>query len=454
MESFSDGRSTLKNEIPHFEELDGIFSIERSSTGQIYIQQQLDSFGHCTLDTSLLQKNIFSSEFSTNSETKVPYCHIPSNTNFVSSDKRFIVINNDTKVSDLGFDSIGVTDKPIAETTRIITEMYELGLADFYTFDNKKRSSVGVGEKRKIDSADSKMKITVHSMHEGHKEVTIDPNSLPTITLGWSTNDCNEYSHNLSTIAGTIKPFKRDGGLPRQILLKLIELVEYVLKILPTESIFDPAECGSKNIESGRRRMMSELKEFLGGDGDASNFRAEGIAILIPASVGFHKDSVNCNMPGMQTVLSINANIPINNRTFRSGNKSKVRQWLNLNEYNESHPCSIILYSRQPVGSYCEKVESTRLFAEKDPVRKCLAWALVDRVGSVCDYRSSIWNNNCYPKLFRKHSSIRKNSVFKSRIWKTPASYDKMVSCNYPTFALQCSKPNYYNSNLTYNFGK
>ena len=109
--------------------------------------------------------------------------------------------------------------------------------------------------------------------------------------------------------------------------------------------MFNPSESSSKDVEELRLGMMSDLKEFLGGNRDPKYFRVEGIAILIPTSIGFHKDSINCPMPGMQTVLSVNATIPINDRTFPSGRCSKVRQWLDLNGYKKSHPCSIILYT-------------------------------------------------------------------------------------------------------------
>ena len=61
-------------------------------------------------------------------------------------------------------------------------------------------------------------------------------------------------------------------------------------------------------------------------------------------------------------------------------------------------------------------------------VRKCVRWALIDRVGSVVDYKSRVWNNAFYPTLFKKYSTKKKSSRFSGLMWATPASYDKLVS--------------------------
>ena len=53
-ESNVGGRSTKKNEIPEFHNLSSILSIERNEFGQIYVQDDLASAGHCSVNTKSL----------------------------------------------------------------------------------------------------------------------------------------------------------------------------------------------------------------------------------------------------------------------------------------------------------------------------------------------------------------------------------------------------------------
>ena len=152
---------------------------------------------------------------------------------------------------------------------------------------------------------------------------------------------------------------------------------------------------------------------------------------MIPSSVGFHKDTLNCTKPGMKSVLSVNARIRFNDSTFPSGKNTKLAKWLLLNGYDKWFPCSLICYSRDKQGNYCQKLADHDRFMEKDLVRKCVGNALVNHVGDVTDYRTRVWNNKNFPRIFQKRAKIRGSSTsqqFKSKSLATPASYDKMVS--------------------------
>ena len=120
--------------------------------------------------------------------------------------------------------------------------------------------------------------------------------------------------------------------------------------------------------------------------------------------------------------------IPMSSKTIPSGPQSKLWLWLNANGYTTIFPCSIILYSRKAVYSFCRKMSLSQAFSEKDLVRKCVKWALIDRIGSVVDYRSRVWNNSSFPNHFKKYSVKKRGSRFNGLLWTTPAAYDKLVS--------------------------
>ena len=441
--------SKCSKDLPQLPNLRAIISFERNFNGQIYLIQDLDSSGHCTLRTIDLpqfhQQRYFDDE-----SCQLPYVHVPATSNYVCEERQILVINSD---QNLPIEVDPYDRSPIATATNMIVTMFENNLAECFTFENKKRStskikvsptkstklnsnkkSISRGKRRrKNNSHDPRQQPKKHVVYSSFErttqnEVMIDHNALPVVSLGWSTMDCNKYGENACTIAGNIKPSLRDGNLPKLVSRQMIELVEFVLRVMPGDWSFDVKKCGSQRLIELRGGMISEFKKMLGGNSDIKHFRVEGITIVIPLSIGWHKDTLNCFVQGMTSVISINAKIPINERTIPSGPGSRLWIWLKQNGYTEFFPCSIILYSRKSVQSYCEKIAKTELFAEQDLVRKCLKWAMVDRVKSVVDYRSRVWNNAAFPNLFRKYGKRKKGSRFNGQMWSSPAAYDKTVS--------------------------
>jgi len=256
--------------------------------------------------------------------------------------------------------------------------------------------------------------------------------ALPCLSVGYTQSDCNKYGSNLSTIAGTVKPSKMGDHLPKIIREKLIEVVELVLKYVPQDSVFDVQFINCNKEAETRKMMMSELKEYLGGDSCIDHFRIEGCTILIPIAVGWHYDVMNCCFVGFDCVLSVNVNIPINNKTFTSGTSTVLHQWLAGNGYTKSFPLSFILYSRKVVGSFCKKFSTSFLIGERDLLRRLTHWALCERINKKEDYLSCIWNNKNFPKHFLnncvKGSSYKKPWTFSGKCMKVTAAYDKMVS--------------------------
>ena len=463
--TFAENRehSSCNNDFPNINYISGLVIYDRNFEGQIYVNQDLGTSGHCTVLKEHIP-NFLELKFNNKSIPKVPFLHVPSVSNYTSPDSKLIVINSDNE--DLSFlEQKENRRPPIATTTNMMVEMFENFLSESFSFDNKKRSTskskAGRGasilrspipetrkkttrgkrgrnsaKKRKIAFAkepiasSSRKKHVLASNYErtSGKEVYIDANSLPVVSLGWTMMDCNQYGNNACTIAGNVKPFLRDGNLPKKVRKILVGLIEFVLEILPVSSTFNLDTSGSERVVQLRTEMIADFKELLCGNRNVRNFRVEGITIVIPLSIGYHKDTLNCLTKGMTSVISINGRIPLNKKTIPSGERSKLWLWLKENGYTDCFPCSIILYSRKCVHSYCEKIAASEVFAEHDLVRKCVKWAMIDRVGTIVDYRSRVWNSPIFPNQFLKYATKKTGSRFKGKVWSSPAAYDKTVS--------------------------
>ena len=341
---FAEKKETSKcnKHLPRLQNLTSVISIERNLSGQIYLVQDLDSCGHCTVRTADLPK-FTDRKYSSSTPLNIPFLHVPSSTNYASQDCEMIVLNSDQKeIPMLGKEFRSKPLRPIETVTRYVTGMFENYLSECFEFENKKRStSKPHGTKRKRH----KTKLQSNFARSTQNKVIVDPNALPVVSVGWSTMDCNRYGANLATIAGNVRPFLCDGNLPNNVKKILAELIEFVLGFMPKETCFNMETSGSPRVVELRSKMISDFKFMLSGDRDVSNFRVEGVTILIPLSIGYHKDTLNCHRNGMTSVLSINSKIPLNEKTIPSGNGSRLWNWLNQNGYHDDFPCSIILYS-------------------------------------------------------------------------------------------------------------
>ena len=435
---FEKNSSDAKNDFPQPSEVEHILGIDRNPVSQIYVLQDLYGSVHGTISNSDFSDRLIQSPCFGNT-SGVTYMQVPSSCNYISEDRRTIVINNDEVFSEL-FPTDRLRNNVMEKCVYLMSGMMKLGLEDFFNFDNKKRSSTKNGGDHASGMGNSNAggdpcvtKCIITSKYSGcyQREVNINKKSIPVLSLGWTTTDCTKYGLNNSTIAGSIKPFIFDMCLPSNIKKHVITLVEFVLSNLPTEDIFDLSKIQEPEDLKERKRMLLEFKKHLGGDDvdpDLTHFRVEGITFLIPASLGFHRDTLNDIVPGMKTVVSVNATIPINSSTLRSGNRSKLSTWLEMNGYTKSFPFSMILYTRNVVSSYCQKHAMHLKFSKQDSLRKCIAWGLRDRVGTVVDYRSSVFYDPNFRSIFERNSKVYKNGRFKGKIFVTPARYTKMVS--------------------------
>ena len=430
--------------LPRAGMIKGIFSSERNRSGQFYLQNDLKGNGHYTSRTKTLFDEMYDQTFSSSTGvdgqstmiTRVPYCHVPRDSNYCNSDKSVIVINKDQfSYADIGLGSD--VPFPITKATSIVTTIFEKGIEYYFEYDIKKRVAVSTS-----DSDDDSVEVENPKIRDpGGNLVTanVRADSLPQVNIGWTHLDCNAYADNPATVAGNVKPALKSGGVPPGIHQHIIEIVELALRLFPKDHAFNPSNLPDSQGRRYREKMFKEFKEFLGGDSDVTHFRVEGITLLIPVSIGWHRDILNDTREGFRSVISINVDVPMNKATMPLGFDSFFGTWLKKNGYSKSFPCSLILYSREVVGGHCEKLAQSDIVSEDCIIRKLVRFGLVDRAGEVEDYKSQLFNNNLFPDVFMKMAKLPKKEQrgnFKGLMWQRTACYDRIVSCDFFYFDL------------------
>ena len=451
--------------VPH---LKIVLMIERNSEGQIYMVQGLDRSSHFTVLTkffeSLTLKNypkIDNQMIQSFLQTTNPVqaLLVQRNFNFVSADKNTVVINDHASI--------------ISSATKLVTKMFTEGdLASSFSFTEKKRASsatsspvksnlpqtqsptalqsnddssmcsatFSVGSTSSTTSTASQRKKLIKKKMKARRRNKImrskgivpsspqyHPDVLPTITLGWTTQNAHEYVNNKFTTAGNIKPFLRDAGLSVSTKHSLLQCVKLVLNELPVETCFNIEKHQDPNVTNLRKEMVAKFQELLGGDSSFDpSFRIEGITIVIPLGIGNHLDKMNCGSEGMNSVVSVNVKVPISQSTVPTS--SKLYNWLEAGGFTEFFPLSIILYSRKCVYQHCSKVAKSIAIAKTDDVAKILHWVLVDEVGSEYDYHSNVWCDMNFNEKFMMKAKSAKTSRFRERMVVKVESYDKTVS--------------------------
>lgn len=200
----------------------------------------------------------------------------------------------------------------------------------------------------------------------------------------------------------------RDGGLSESMRKSLLSCIRCALSSLPKHFCFDVDMLLDQIERDTRIKMMNEFEILLsGGKGELSLvFRIEGVTILIPLGVAFHQDTNNSEEDGLESVVQINCKVPMTANTIKGGRESVFWMWLELNGYESYFPCSIILYTRKIIDAYMKRILKMQRFSAIDPLRRCIAYAVMNRVDSVVDYEYSVWNNSKFIDDFKDSSHL------------------------------------------------
>jgi len=126
-------------------------SYERNAAGYIYQKDDLRTALHGTIPTCDIP-TFRQKKFSAANDTS--FVHIPSSHNFMSSDKKNCIFNQGSKFTcvDNTYVPHKSKDDVIAHCETIITNMFKHGLADKFSFKEKKRASTVRGEKQNSSS--------------------------------------------------------------------------------------------------------------------------------------------------------------------------------------------------------------------------------------------------------------------------------------------------------------
>lgn len=443
----------------------GIFSYERNPAGQIYLNNDdLKESIHGTIPTnhySLYRQHKYSDANDTT------FLHVPRTHNFVSSDHRCCVLNADAKYTcrDNTYHPHENKNKLIRDCELYITAMFKHGLANNFSFNEKKRASVinntttshghhinpadvTVSSSSSVSTSSTSTSASFHQKKMRNKRARKSkkanitqskirksdqpvhhPDVLPTISLGWTATDCHQYSKNKCTTAGNIKPFLRDGGLSSSSKKLLLNCIQEVLGSLPSEHCFNVEAEPNETAKRLRKEMIGQFQELLGGSSEYDDsFRVEGITITVPSTIGFHRDKMNSDSEGMKSVVSINVNVPINDETVPR--ESTLRKWLTENGFVGTFPLSIILYSRKVVHHYIKRQTTSTSLASDNDINRLAHWMLTERVGSEIDYQSSVWGNDDFAEQFLEQAESDDAKTFKGMCTRSTETLDKMVSLN------------------------
>ncbi len=285
--------------------------------------------------------------------------------------------------------------------------------------------------------------------------------NLPSISLGWTTTDCNSYKNNRSNIVGQIKPFLIRAGCEnlssktKKRIAKLSCLVISQMSNYCSDGLFtyDTTTNFGKELKKLRQSFWDEYAKSLGmsQDSDAEllkHFRCNGNSLIINPYVHRHKDGQNDTFGQWDNTLSINARLPITEEMWCCSSFKRILNKLGYTKgVQDSISVSMMIYSRKCVGDYCQSMVKTKevcrvLRNKGNPIIDVIMKGLND-VSSEANYRSLFDDPDCFKCLTDTASKLKDKERFqqpsrkivrvhppqyKGRLSERVAAYDKLVS--------------------------
>ena len=314
--------------------LHGITAIQRNPSGQIYLVHDLQSSLHFAVPKQVAEEIAFRIKYffgkDDNGDDIFPDIEdLTNGDNYTSPDKRMMVINKEVN---------SISD-PIQKCSKLLETACEEGLLDHIQFTEKSRG----GEA-----------------------------SSPVMQFGWTQTDCNQYSENRINSIGSIGPFVCSSdcnNLSVKCKSALIECIDTTLRSCPkahetfctgndeTRGAYHERFNVSLDIKYQRQRIKNNKnKKKRKYEKSPSKIRitCEAFTIIIPLVLSPHRDVMNDGDPWMNSVVQVNARIPLNEKTVKS---QSLRNYISANSTDPNFfPCSIILYSRDVCQKTAEKI--------------------------------------------------------------------------------------------------
>lgn len=399
------------NNSKHFKR---IILIERTSTSQGYTVGVLDLCPHFSLLTKDLAKFLYVlHQFKM---TDTPVVFISSHVCYASEDKKIKVVNGNHN------------SVPILKSihSRMIA-MFKHGIGNKFTFNDFGRGDV-------LKSVESKI-----------NKATLNDRSIPTISIGFGTQDCTRYSSNRMTLAGNNKPYISNGGLTIDQSKEFFMLVTEVLEEDLGSDAFkvdDLPEINAKLRKHLHQEFAQQLTQRTLQSDDVTNFRIEGSTGIVGQRVAIHCDSENSKVIQMNNAIGLTTNIPMSLLTSSSEAQGKTK-FINLHKVllergydpSGSFPFSNILYSKNPIDVQVEKLVKLDTIKRKNRFNDIMIWALTERINDAVDYRGTILDcDKDFCALFEEKlqdqgfqfSNEGKGELLNKPFLALVAAYDKM----------------------------
>ena len=270
-----------------------IATIQRNSFGQIYLVHDLQSSLHFAVPKVVAEViwfriSYFFGKTSIGKNIFPPMMHMTNEKNHMSPDHRMMVINNDEP--NAGGDTI-------KECSAYLETACKEGLLDDIQFTEKSRG----GEA-----------------------------SSPVMQFGWTQTDCNQYADNRINSVGSVGPFvctNDSKNLSSKCKEALVKCIDTALKSCPkahetfstNNNDFRRELCDKFNLsldfeyrKDKKKKRKRKSKKESDKVPTALRITCEAFTIIIPLTLSAHGDIMNDSEASMNSVVQINAKIPLN----------------------------------------------------------------------------------------------------------------------------------------------
>ena len=340
--------------ISSVEDIESLLFIERSSGTQAYTVKNLHRCPHFSLLTTNLPQ--FQHKLNMLLKGPIPMLLIPSSVNYKRDG---CVVQNSSSCNQN-------KSELLKNIHNCFVDLFKNGLGEKFTLHDSGRGDVVKESDLETDSS-----ISSKELHRDRR--------IPTITLGYSTQDCSQYRCNRMSLGGNMRPTLRDGDLSKEALKSIYQIVEQVLDSDVGKDAFDVDGIKDDLYKKFRRELHKDFTELLTGNRDdySLRFRTEGVAIIIAEKLGAHLDKGNSALKKLNDAVAITTNLPLSvldrsNQSPSVGSIVKEKKFIkNLQEhltsrgYSESFPCTIVLYSRKCVDNLIKNNFNSRNLVRK-----------------------------------------------------------------------------------------
>ena len=388
-----------------------VVMIERSCESQAYAVNNLDRCPHFTLltaDLPMLVNNLQNMV-----EKKLHILFVPSHVTYSNTEKTIKVVNgNKSKV------------RLLSQIHSSFEKLFRMGLHKKFTLND-----FGRGDVLKNSSDELSSSVKRKDRH------------IPTISVGYGTQDCTKYASNKMTIAGNNKPYLSDGGLSAEEKKVLYTMITSVLQDDFGKDSFNIDKVAEEHSKF-RKRLNKDFAELLKGDSDidVENFRIDGMTFIIGQRIAPHCDKQNSMLSHMNNAVTLTSNFPISfledlEKEDNADNDLSSNKFISLLDtlrkrgYSDTFPISSVYYSKSPIDSHVNKLIMLDDLKKKNDFNKVMIWAITERVNSEVDYRGKVLNHPDFSSLFSTDSKSRKvqgHDLLNAPFVSFPAAYDKM----------------------------